>query len=276
MQEFTGNYRLPYFLRNDQDFIARGGLLRQDTDAYRLDSGAFSAGIERRLSSFWSVVIQGSAEGGSSKTPEQRKREYLMFGLPLGLSYDNTGNLLNAVEGQRLFLSLAPYQGRYEGDFSALRSRLDVHNFIPLKGEDDLVLAVRGTAGSVQGADSKKIPPSIRFYSGGGGSVRGYAFQSLGPRSSKKRPLGGDSLAELSAETRWKLTPEWGLTAFVDGGSVYGNAFPDFSQPMRWGAGFGVRYYTVIGPVRFDLATPLTPRSDDAPIQFYISIGQSF
>lgn len=276
MQEFTASYRLPYFLRKDQHFIAKGGLLNQDTDAYRLTYGAFAAGIERGLSQFWSATAQASVEGGAIKEPDKPSREYLLFGLPLSLAYDNTGSLLNAVKGQRLTLSLAPYQGRYEGNFTVLRSRFDAQAFLPLKGEDALVLALRGTIGAVQGADSGKIPPSIRFYSGGGGSVRGYEYQSLGPRNEDDKPLGGGSLAEVSVETRWKLTPEWGLVAFVDGGTAYENVFADPAQEIRWGAGLGVRYYTVIGPVRFDLATPLTPRDDDEALQFYISIGQSF
>ena len=276
MQEFSATYRLPYFLRRDQDFIAKGGLLNQDTDAYRLTSGAFSAGIERRLARYLTGTAQGSVEGGAIKEPDKPSREYLMFGLPFSLAYDNTGSLLNAVKGQRLTVSLAPYQGKYEGNFSVLRGRLDAQAFVPLKGEDSLVLAMRGTVGAVEGADSGKIPPSIRFYSGGGGSVRGYEYQSLGPRNEDDKPLGGGSLAEVSAEARWKLTPEWGLVAFVDGGTAYENVFSDPGRVMRWGAGLGVRYYTVIGPVRFDLATPLNPRSDDDPLQFYISIGQSF
>lgn len=276
MQEVTAAYRLPHFLRRDQDLLVNGGILHQDTDAYRLTSGALSAGIERRFSLFWSAAVRGSVEGGSIKEPEKQSRDYLMYGLPLSVSYDNTGSLLNAVKGRRLTLSLAPYQGRYGGSFSVLRSRLDAQAFIPLRGEDDLVLAMRGTLGAVQGADSGNIPPSIRFYSGGGGSVRGYAYQSLGPRNRNNDPLGGGSLAEAGAEARWKITPEWGLVAFIDGGTAYRDVFADPGRSMRWGAGLGVRYYTVVGPVRFDLATPLNPRSDDDPIQFYISIGQSF
>ena len=276
MQEFTAGYRLPHFLKRNQDFIAKAGFLNQDTDAYRLTSAAGSAGIERKLSRSWSMTLQGSVEGGRIKEPEKKSRDYIMFGLPLSLTYDTTGSLLNAVKGQRLLLSLSPYNGKYDGNFTVLRSRLEAQAFIPLAEEDKVVLALRGTIGMVDGADSGKIPPSIRFYSGGGGSVRGYEYQSLGPRNKDRDPLGGGSLAEVSAETRLKITPEWGLVAFVDGGTAYENVFSDPNQEMHWGAGLGVRYYTAIGPVRFDLATPLNPRSDDDSLQFYISIGQSF
>lgn len=276
MQEMTANYRLPYFLRRDQDFLAGGGVLNQDTDAYRVTSGAFSAGVERRLSRWWSAFVKGSVEGGTIKEPDEPGREYLMLGLPLGLAYDNTGSLLNAVRGWRVMMAATPYTGSYDKNFTAVRTRVDAQSFIPVLGEDRLTLALRGVLGAIAGSNSGDVPPSVRFYSGGGGSVRGYEYQSIGPRNDKDKPLGGGSLAEMSVEARYKFTPEWGAVAFVDGGTVYDNVFEDATRTMRFGAGVGIRLYTAIGPVRADLATPLNPRDDDDLLQFYISIGQSF
>lgn len=277
MQELFANYRLPFFLRNDQTFIARAGVLNQKTDAYDLQSGAVSAGIERRFSERWSGSIQGSAEGGSIKDPDRPRHSYTLLGVPLGVTYNNTGRLLDARSGTRAMLSLAPYTGEYDGDFSILRSRLDLQHFFSMTHDDTLVLALRGAYGTVTGADASEIPPSVRFYSGGGGSVRGYAFQSLGPRNSNDDPLGGASLVEVGIEPRWKIAEEWGVLAFLDGGMAYEDSVPDLSKHrLRWGAGVGLSYYTIIGPIRFEVATPLNPRDDDDPLQFYISIGQSF
>ena len=276
MQELTVSYHLPFFLRDDQSFIAKAGVLHQDLDAYNLQSAAGSAGIERRFSRRWSGTAQVSAEGGSIKEPEKPRREYVMLGLPLGATYDNTNSLLDATKGQRLTASVAPYTGKFGSDFSVLRSRLDGQMFFPLVDEDRLVLALRGALGAVAGASAQQIPPSVRFYSGGGGSVRGYVYQSLGLRDDDDKPLGGNALVETSAEMRWKFTPEWGIVGFVDGGTAVDEPSKNPDMDMRWGAGVGVRYYTAIGPVRVDLATPLNPRDDDDPLQFYISIGQSF
>ena len=276
MQEVTASYRLPFFLRRDQDFIASGGFLNQDTDAYRLTSAAASAGLQRRLSRFLSGSIQGSVQGGNIKEPDEPARDYLMYGLPFTLSYDSTRNLLDAVKGHRVISSVAPYTGEYDGPFSVVRARVEGQSFIPLIDKDTLVLALKGVVGAVGGEHSDHIPPSIRFYSGGGGSVRGYEYQSIGPRNNDRKPLGGGSLVEVSTEARWKVQPEWGFVAFVDGGTAYADVFDDPGQDIRWGAGLGFRYYTVIGPVRVDVATPLNPRKDDDDIQFYLSIGQSF
>lgn len=276
MQELTATYRRPFTLRRDQDFIANAALVNQDTDAYSLTSAAAAAGFERRLSRNWSGSLRGSAEGGRVKEPDKPRREYTMLGLPLGLTFDNTGSLLNATRGGRFIASLTPLAGEYDGYFTVLSSRAEGQRFIPLTDGDKLLLALRGVAGVLWGEDSSQAPPSARFYSGGGGSVRGYEFQSIGPRNADKDPLGGGSLVEVSAEARWNLTPEWGLVAFVDGGMVYEDIFEKADENLLWGAGLGVRYHTVIGPVRLDLATPLNPRGDDDPLQFYISIGQSF
>jgi translocation and assembly module TamA len=276
MQELTAAYRLPFLLRRDQDGIANVAVLNQDTDAYRLSSAVAAAGLERKLGRLWSLSLQGSVEGGNTREPGKSSRDYLMYGLPLAVLYDGTGSLLDALSGQRVALSLAPYAGDYDGSFTALRSRVEGQAFFPLAEEDRLVLALRGVLGVVTGADSENIPPTARFYSGGGGSVRGYAYQSLGPLNEDDKALGGGSQVEFSAESRWKMTPEWGLVAFVDGGGVYANVFDDADRAIRWGAGLGLRYYTAIGPVRLDVATPLNPRPQDNPLQVYISIGQSF
>lgn len=275
MQELTAKYRLPFFQRDDQDFIAQLGILNQDLDAYNLQAARIAMGIDRRLSRHWKLTVQGSAEGGSLKDPKKPREEYLMYGMPVNIAFDSTNSLLDATKGGRASLNLAPYIGEYRDDFTVLRSRLDLHRFVPLTDDKSLVLALRGTVGTMSGGDAQRVPPSVRFYSGGGGSVRGYEYQSLGPRNYRDDPLGGSALTELTIEPRWRFSETFGVVAFVDGGMAHED-IDDLGKDLRWGAGVGFRMYTPIGPVRFDVATPLTPRDDDEAIQFYISIGQSF
>ena len=276
MQEFTATYRYPFFMRPDQDLIARGGLLHEDTDAYKLWSGAFAAGFERRLSRWWRVSAMGAVEGGSLEDPDQPKKEFLMFGLPVSATYDNTNSLLDPTRGGRLIMLAAPYTGTFHNDFNVVRTRVEGQYFLPM-GSDRLVMAMRGVWGSLWGANnSQDVPSSLRFYSGGGGSVRGYDYQSVGPRNDKRDPLGGVSQVEVGAEARWRFAESMGLVAFVDGGMVYEDVDDQLFQDMLWGAGLGFRYYTPIGPVRVDAAVPLDKRSGDSSWQLYISIGQSF
>ena len=83
---------------------------------------------------------------------------------------------------------------------------------------------------------------------------------------------------EVSGEVRFRMTEHLGLVSFLDGGTVFTN--PDFStegdDTIRWAAGIGGRYFTIIGPIRLDIAFPINKRSVDDDYQFYISIGQAF
>jgi translocation and assembly module TamA len=137
------------------------------------------------------------------------------------------------------------------------------------------VVAGRIKAGSIFGGSTSQIPGSRRFYAGGGGSVRGYAYQAIGPRYADNTPIGGSSVLEASLELRQKIGERWGVVAFVDGGAVGTAQFPTGDQ-FSAGVGVGVRYDLGFGPIRADVAIPLDRREGDPAFQIYLSIGQSF
>jgi translocation and assembly module TamA len=145
-----------------------------------------------------------------------------------------------------------------------------------VSSDGDFVLAVRARLGSILGEKLLDVPSDKRFFSGGGGSVRGYAFQAIGPRTLKDDPLGGRSLLELGLETRIRVTDEIGLVPFVEGGQVFEESFPRLNESLQFGAGLGLRYFSGIGPLRFDVAFPLNKRRGDDDFQIYVSIGQAF
>ena len=119
------------------------------------------------------------------------------------------------------------------------------------------------------------MPGPQRYYAGGGGSVRGFGYQDVGPRLSDGTPQGGLTLIETSLEVRRDITAKWGVVAFVDAGTVGGKQIPDFKD-LSIGAGLGVRYNLNFGPIRVDVGTPITHRRGSALYQIYVSIGQSF
>ena len=126
------------------------------------------------------------------------------------------------------------------------------------------------------GAEMNNLPSTLRYYAGGAGSVRGYSASGHRPAQRQGRPQRRPFLPDRQLEARYKITDEIGIVPFLDGGMVYEDALPQIFGDMRWGAGLGLRYYTPIGPVRLDVATPLNPVDGDPPLQLYISIGQSF
>lgn len=152
-------------------------------------------------------------------------------------------------------------------------------------------MAGRARFGSIFGIERDELAPSRRFYAGGGGSVRGYGFQQLGPKVTVPNPkfnpekpdknpatiavpIGGRSLTEFALEGRYRFG-DYGVVAFVDAGSVSEKETPGLSG-LRLGAGVGGRLYTNFGPLRVDVATPIGRREGEPWVALYVSIGQAF
>ncbi|MDR1607623.1 MAG: BamA/TamA family outer membrane protein [Deltaproteobacteria bacterium] len=277
LYQLGASYIRPYFFSPKQSFLMDLSLIHEKADTYTLSAISTAVGLERRLSRHLTGLIQVSLEAGYLEEEIKPKTKYTIYGLPLALDWDYSDDLLNPTKGTRLKLSLRPYMGDYFDQFKIIKSRLDASHYFPIMRDGRLVFAIRGAAGGIWGADRTKLPATLRFYGGGGGSMRGYEYQSVGPRNELNKPDGGGAMAEVSGEIRWRWSETMGATAFVDGGMVYDK--PEISkigQSFLWGGGLGFRYYTPIGPFRLDLATPLTPRPEDSALQIYLSLGQSF
>ncbi|MFN4019539.1 MAG: BamA/TamA family outer membrane protein [Erythrobacter sp.] len=213
------------------------------------------------------------ARGSSIPLPRQT---YLIGGIFGSVTLDGSDDLLDPSGGYRATFSLAPEVSRSEGSNSAyLRALAEVAHY---KSVGSTVIAGRLRAATIQGADRARIAPSRRLYSGGGGSVRGYGFQGVGPRNDRGEAVGGASLVEASLEARID-TPLMGgaieVVPFIDAGTVSLGSVPDF-RFIRAGAGVGIRYKTSFGPIRVDVATPLNPTEFDSPVVVYVSLGQAF
>lgn len=204
------------------------------------------------------------------------RQTYLIGGLFGSVTLDGSDDLLDPSGGYRATLSLAPEVSRSDGDSSFYVRALAEAAYY--KSVGSTVIAGRLRAATIQGADRADIAPSRRLYSGGGGSVRGYGFQGVGPRNDRGEAVGGASLVEFSLEARIE-TPLMGgaieVVPFVDVGTVGLGSVPDFGF-IQAGAGVGIRYKTSFGPIRVDVATPLNPTQFDSPVVVYVSLGQAF
>ncbi|WP_293947974.1 autotransporter assembly complex protein TamA [Sneathiella sp.] len=275
-RELSVKFVKPNFISLDQNLNANFDIRQEETDAYDEDAVAAFVGLDRRWRKRWVIGAGGSLE--YSRIDEDGvTNNYALAGLPLTARYDHTDDLLDPTKGRRFSSTLVPYMGLNANTPDFLRLEMDGSVYYPVVGEGRVVLAARGKLGMMVGDDASDIPASKRFYSGGGGSIRGYKFQSVGPLDADNDPLGGRSLLEVGFEARTKITDSIGLVPFIEGGNVYDSMAPDFSGDFLWGAGLGFRYYTAIGPIRFDVALPLNRRKNvDDAYQFYISIGQAF
>ena len=201
--------------------------------------------------------------------------DYTLIGIPLQVSYDSTDRPLDPTKGIRFTGSVTPYPTFLGSTVGITATRATLSGYYAIDEGARTILAARMGFGSVAGADLAEIPANYRLFAGGGGSVRGYRYQSLSPRIGRV-PIGGRSLLDGSIEARIKITDSIGIVPFVDAGMAFADEFPQDLGQLRASAGLGLRYYTPIGPLRLDVATPLNPRRGDKPVSLYLSVGQAF
>jgi len=276
-QTLEASFDKPRFLHPDQSLTIRAEAERADRDAYTGMTAEFGGGIERRISDVWRVSVGGELDYADLNDQLNGREKSILVGLPMGTARDDTDDPLNPTEGSRLALTVTPYAGQTESA-TVTFGVVDVTGatyYAPLEG-DRLVLAARTRLASLFGTETANVPANKRLYAGGGGSVRGYGHQMVGPLDSGGNPTGGRSALEVGMEARIKVTDSIGIVPFLDAGMVTDAPVPDFSEDILWAAGLGARYYTDFGPLRLDIGVPLNPRDADDYFQVYISLGQAF
>ena len=278
-------FRRSNFMKRDQVLNLQMSASHQQFDAYEAKTIQLAGNIERQSNFIWQkkwtwtygAEVLGTDERGVFDTSgEKDTRKFLIAALPLSLGYDGSDSLLDPTRGFRLSGRVSPEISAHGGSFMYGRVQLDASAYHPVS--ESTVIAGRVRFGTILGAQVFNIAPSRRFYSGGGGSVRGYGYQQLGPKDMDGDPIGGRGLAEFGLEARIRLKQfggNFGVVPFFDGGSLSTEAFPDLTE-WRFAAGLGVRYYSSFGPIRIDVGVPLNRQKGDGPVAVTVSLGQAF
>jgi translocation and assembly module TamA len=286
-QEQSGGitFRRNNYRRRDNILNGRVALSNIDRPAFAARTLSISANIERQSNLIyqkrwsWSTGVELLASqerdvvGQAGRTNRQT---FFIGALPATILYDASDDLLDPTKGFRVGARISPEASLQNGSFFYGRGQIDASGYFP--ASDNVVLAGRIRMGSIVGAGNNRIAPSRRLYSGGGGSVRGYGYQRIGPLDANNDPVGGRSLVEFSLEARVKtgfFGGNLGIVPFFDAGNIYTDPLPQFSG-LRYGAGLGVRYYSDFGPIRVDVGTPVNPQPGDSRIAVYVSLGQAF
>ncbi|WP_291076997.1 autotransporter assembly complex family protein [Hyphomonas sp.] len=275
--ELTLSYERPNIGRYGRDFSAETGIRAEETDAYDLQGVSATASLSQPFNDHFTLSAGATIDATRSTDYELRSAgqdeyvEQVTFSFPLGATYDTVKQPLDPQAGNRIALGVEP--GVSVGDSEAPFTRITTSASTYRKITDRLVAAVRAEAGTFLGDDD--VPVDRKFYAGGGGSVRGFEYQSLSPTDTDGNIIGGDAMFAASAELRFRHSDRWGYVAFVDSGYAAGSIDEAISE-MRMSAGFGIRFYPGFGPIRFDIATPLDRQEGEDPVQIYVSIGQAF
>lgn len=278
-QSLSANVLKPFFLRKDQSLSLNTEVRRQDTDAYEelgIDVGAsINRTFNKRLTGSTGVKL------GLTQITEDNDRKdgddlYGLVSLPNSLTFDNRNDALDPTRGWRIAGTATPFFDVLGVSDPFLKLEFGASTYWALDEKKWSVLALRTNIGSIVGSGTFDIPSTERFFAGGGGSVRGYGYQEVGPKDSSDDPVGGRSMVTGSVEMRQRFTTTLGAVAFVDAGTVANESWPKMND-VAVGAGVGARYYSGFGPIRFDIAVPLTQKDDlESNFQIYISIGQAF
>lgn len=308
----TLSYSVPDFYHRDQTLKLSVEALRQELQAYSENGQLFGAIVNRKLSTVWNVsggvayehevIGQPGAvcppptntepinESGISVCPFSELLTYELLMLPLKAAYDSTdlsSPLLDPTHGFRIGLSFTPTVSySHKAAFflvneASATTYFDMHEIFRGDPPGRTVIAAKAMAGLAGGVSWDSLPPDQRFYAGGSGTVRGYRYQSVGPQYQYSDgtptgvPTGGTTLEVADLELRQRVGTNFGFVVFADGGGVSRSSVP-FSGLFRLGVGAGVRYYTTLGPIRFDLAFPTKRNRADDRFEVYIGLGQAF
>jgi translocation and assembly module TamA len=295
--DINTKYLIPEFLHRDQTLQFSVAAIKQYLDAYDQTAKTFGVTVSRKLSSVWRVSLGFTASDEEiiqvvSATNGQEDKQtffYTLLAFPLVLAYDSTNlaaPLDDPLHGLRGSLSVTPTVaiGHPNSTFIITQFRVaaffDLAELLPTTPGHS-VLAARVLLGKAQGASTLSLPPDQRFYAGGSGTIRGFAYQSVGPIfPGTENPTGGTAISAVGLEIRQRFgSTNWGAAAFIDAGQT-SDSVRLVPSDFQAGAGLGVRYYTPIGPIRFDVAVPINPTPGQSSLQgryqVYIGLGQAF
>ncbi len=207
--------------------------------------------------------------------------DFSTIALPATVTWDRRDDPYNAKKGFWLQGDLTPFVG-LDTTGSGVQIVGEGRIYRSVMKDEKLTFAGRARLGTVVGPDILDIPPDYLFFEGGGGSVRGHAYESLGfdiplQGYDVEAYVGGQSMVNINLEARYQVRPKIGAVFFIDAAQIWDEGAWQGNTLWEAGTGVGLRYNTPIGPIRLDVGTPINPRDKDAsPVQLYLGLGQAF
>ena len=273
----------PFVFGRDSELTGLVNVQRDNLPSYEGTSVVSSLTLSKNITrSLWANgsfnVIYSRIDSQASRTPiEESMENVFLTTFGAGLNYNTTDNIFDPKKGVFLDQKFESAFKLFGSQVNYLLSLTDIRAYKEIK--KDLIIAKRIQFGMLFPFGSTgefDVPIFKRFFAGGPNSMRGFPFQRLGPLDSNQDPLGGNSLLVGNLELRYPLYADFGGVVFLD----YGNVFPGtFSYPLdklKYAVGTGLRYNTIIGPLRLDFGYTLNPEPELNRFQIFVSVGQAF
>ncbi len=272
-QSLKADFTKKEFLRKDQSLSLDAAINRKDTDAFEeLGIGA-GFGVKRKFTDHWSVEVGTDFKLTRINEENEDTDNFALVTPNVSVNYDTRNDALDPTKGILFNASVSPFLDVLGESSPFVKTQVGARIYHAL--HDRIVLAGRTKIGVLSGTENSDIPATERFYAGGGGSVRGFGYQEVGPFKDGD-PEGGRSVVEGAGELRFKFTDTIGAVTFVDFAQVDEGTSPRLDN-LSVGVGAGLRYYSDFGPIRFDVGVPVSGKENaDQNFQIYISIGQAF
>lgn len=269
--DLSTRFEKPAVYGPDTLFFAEASVSHADEPTYLEDRAELTFGVTREFSDRLTVELGLGAAVSRVDDRNGSVRDLIVLSMPVGVTYDGRDDALNPSRGVYADMMVTPFRETRSGA-DGVRYFADMRAYQSLGAR--AVLAGRVQLGAVTGAGIDEIAPEDLFFSGGGGTVRGQPYQALDAEYGTAR-RGGRNFIGLSAEMRVVATDAIGVVGFADAGFVGSSSVPGEDGEWHSGAGLGVRYQTPVGPIRLDVAAPLSGNTGEG-VQLYLGIGQAF
>lgn len=272
----------PFVIGKNSELIGSIIASRDDLPSYTAESIIGIAGISKRFKRDYRVNVSYNYRLSSLTDISQATEEfiarnnYLLSLVTTGFERNTTKDALNPRKGTIAGVIL-------ETSLKDIGSEVNyIKGTVNLRGYKDIlstVVASRLDVGVIQplgDTDRPEVPIFSRFFAGGSTTVRGFPFQKLGPLDANNEPIGGNTLIVGSIESRFPIYKNIGGVVFFDFGNVYPKEWDFNLADIKYSPGAGLRYNTLIGPLRVDVGYAINPDPGVGNFQFFFSIGHAF
>ncbi|MEO6698300.1 MAG: autotransporter assembly complex family protein [Paraperlucidibaca sp.] len=264
-QQAEVRYRIPYKHPIEDTIQLLAGVLRDDIDNTKTTQTVL--GVQRVIAptNGWQRTygLRLSEERYHRESGEADAQQFLVPSVSLSKLHSRGG--LDPISGfrQQYQIETAHTSFFSDADYVLLRANW---RWLTTVAQRHMLLT-RVELGHILSPNFQDLPPSTRFYAGGDNSVRGFDYRSLSPTNAQNETIGGQNLVVGSFEYAWRWLPTWRPAVFVDAG----NAFTGGWQPVKLGAGVGIRWISPVGPVRFDIASAIS--EPGKPLRVHLTLG---
>lgn len=269
-ENIYGEYLFPYFLSSRNDLAATAGYEHEEKDYYTLNRTAAETILYHKLRKYWTVSTGyrleanrpenvKTASDGTVMDPRDTEN-FLVSAANLAVERSTVDDVLHSTRGVSVRLYVEKAAGFLGSEVNYLRPGLAVKAFAPLPWK--MVLAARGDFQTFRKSeDTDYIPISKQFFMGGSKSVRGYGYEKMGVVNTRDEIVDISGLSSFMANTelRFPLYKDLGGVTFLDAGALFREDLEADLGNLRYAAGLGLRYYTIIGPVQLDFGYKLNP-----------------